>query len=267
MLPVVALVGRPNVGKSTLFNRLTGTRDALVADFPGLTRDRQYGQAKIDGHSFIVVDTGGLDGDENGIGSKMAAQSLQAIAESDVILFMVDGINGLTTGDEAIASYLRSNHSHVYLIVNKVDAIDSNTANNEFWRLGLKDVHQISAQQGRGVHALMRHIFAQESSNASENTESVWYDFSAEVDLQKTQILTEEEAEFSYQQLQDQPIKVSIIGRPNVGKSTLTNRFLGEERVVVFDMPGTTRDSIYIPFARDGREYVFIDTAGLTHYE
>ncbi|MCE7627625.1 50S ribosome-binding GTPase, partial [Vibrio fluvialis] len=155
MIPVVALVGRPNVGKSTLFNRLTRTRDALVADFPGLTRDRKYGQAKLGEHEFIVIDTGGIDGSEEGVETKMAAQSLAAIDEADVVLFMVDGRAGLTVADEAIANHLRRVEKNAILVVNKVDGIDAETASAEFWQLGVDQMFQIAAAHGRGVGALI----------------------------------------------------------------------------------------------------------------
>lgn len=263
MIPVVALVGRPNVGKSTLFNRLTRTRDALVADFPGLTRDRKYGQAKLGEHEFIVIDTGGIDGTEEGVETKMAEQSLAAIDEADVVLFMVDGRAGLTPSDEAIAQHLRKIEKPAMLVVNKVDGIDADAASAEFWKLGVENMYQIAAAHGRGVAALIDRAlnpFAEELLAEQGEIE----DLTELEDAVEEQLeFTEEEAENEFKRLQDQPIKLAIIGRPNVGKSTLTNRILGEERVVVYDMPGTTRDSIYIPMERDGREYVLIDTAGV----
>ncbi len=158
MVPVVALVGRPNVGKSTLFNRLTRTRDALVADFPGLTRDRKYGQAKLGEHEFIVIDTGGIDGSEEGVETKMAQQSLAAIDEADVVLFMVDGRAGLTVADEAIAQHLRRIEKPAILVVNKVDGIDADAASAEFWQLGMDQMYQIAAAHGRGVGALIDRV-------------------------------------------------------------------------------------------------------------
>ncbi|WP_261815857.1 ribosome biogenesis GTPase Der [Vibrio gallicus] len=263
MVPVIALVGRPNVGKSTLFNRLTRTRDALVADFPGLTRDRKYGQAKLGEHEFIVIDTGGIDGTEEGVETKMAQQSLAAIDEADVVLFMVDGRAGLTVSDEAIAQHLRKIEKPAMLVVNKVDGIDADAASAEFWKLGVDDMYQIAAAHGRGVSVLIDRAlnpFAEElKAEQGEIEDLTGFEDSEEEKLE----YTEEEAENEFKRLQDQPIKLAIIGRPNVGKSTLTNRILGEERVVVYDMPGTTRDSIYIPMERDGREYVLIDTAGV----
>lgn len=263
MVPVVALVGRPNVGKSTLFNRLTRTRDALVADFPGLTRDRKYGRAKLGEHEFIVIDTGGIDGTEEGVETKMAEQSLAAIDEADVVFFMVDGRAGLTVADEAIAQHLRQIEKPAMLVVNKVDGIDADAASAEFWQLGVENMYQIAAAHGRGVSALIDRAlnpFVEELLAQQGLIE----DLTGLEDAEEEQLeYTEEEAEAEFKRLQDQPIKLAIIGRPNVGKSTLTNRILGEERVVVYDMPGTTRDSIYIPMERDGREYVLIDTAGV----
>lgn len=259
MLPVVALVGRPNVGKSTLFNRLTRSRDALVADYPGLTRDRQYGQADVEGHSFIVIDTGGIHGNEEGIDALMAEQSLMAIEEADAVLFMVDARAGLTSADEAIAAHLRKQNKTVFLVANKVDGIDADSAVAEFYALALGDVHKIAAAHGRGVTqlltlALQPHIAAlTQIDNSDENEQSVAEHLE----------LNEEETELEKDLRENKKIKLAIIGKPNVGKSTLTNRILGEERVVVYDMPGTTRDSVYIPMERNGREYILIDTAGI----
>ncbi|WP_375752810.1 ribosome biogenesis GTPase Der [Vibrio sp. HN007] len=264
MVPVVALVGRPNVGKSTLFNRLTRTRDALVADFPGLTRDRKYGQAKLGEHEFIVIDTGGIDGTEEGVETKMAEQSLAAIDEADVVLFMVDGRAGLTVSDEAIAMHLRKIEKPAMLVVNKVDGIDADAASAEFWQLGMDNMYQIAAAHGRGVGALIDRALNPFAEELLEQAKGEIEDLTDIEDAEEEKLdYTEEEAEEEFKRLQDQPIKLAIIGRPNVGKSTLTNRILGEERVVVYDMPGTTRDSIYIPMERDGREYVLIDTAGV----
>ncbi|MCC4799914.1 ribosome biogenesis GTPase Der [Enterovibrio norvegicus] len=265
MIPVVALVGRPNVGKSTLFNRLTRTRDALVADFPGLTRDRKYGKAMLGEHEFIVVDTGGIDGTEEGVETKMAEQSLAAIEEADVVLFMVDGRAGLTVSDEAIAQHLRSREKTTFLVVNKVDGIDADAASAEFWQLGMEHMFQIAAAHGRGVLGLMdRALKPYAEALAEKEAQEGLVDLTGEEEFEEVdKDLTEEDAETALQRLQNLPIKFGIIGRPNVGKSTLTNRILGEDRVVVYDMPGTTRDSIYIPMERDGREYVIIDTAGV----
>lgn len=279
--PVVALVGRPNVGKSTLFNRLTRTRDALVADFPGLTRDRKYGQAHLAGHDFIVIDTGGIDGTEEGVEEKMAEQSLLAIEEADIVLFLVDARAGLTSADIGIANYLRQRQNKTTVVVaNKVDGIDADSHCAEFYQLGLGEIAQIAASQGRGIVSLMEQVLtplAEKMAEDAEKTEESavettdvssettefdeWdedFDFSNEED---TALLDEELAQ---EQTPDkQNIKIAIVGRPNVGKSTLTNRILGEDRVVVYDMPGTTRDSIYIPMERDGQNYTLIDTAGV----
>ncbi|MCK3658823.1 ribosome biogenesis GTPase Der [Pasteurellaceae bacterium Pebbles2] len=271
--PVVALVGRPNVGKSTLFNRLTRTRDALVADFPGLTRDRKYGQANISGYDFIVIDTGGIDGTEEGVEEKMAEQSLLAIEEADVVLFLVDARAGLTPADIGIAHYLRQRQNKTTVVVaNKTDGIDADSHCAEFYQLGLGEIAQIAASQGRGVTQLMEDVLAPlaeqftQDESAVENNEvsdehDEWeqdFDFSDENDTTLLDEALEED-----QKPEDKNIKIAIVGRPNVGKSTLTNRILGEDRVVVYDLPGTTRDSIYIPMERDGQHYTIIDTAGV----
>ena len=258
MTPVIALVGRPNVGKSTLFNRLTRTRDALVADFPGLTRDRKYGKAILAEREFIVIDTGGINGDEEGIDAKMAQQSLLAIEEADAILFLVDARAGLTVADQAIASHLRKQEKKVFLVANKVDGLDGDVAVAEFYALALGDIYQIAAAQGRGTNILIEEALAHvEVLNPVEEEE-----FSDADPFVNGELVDDEEAvpEVDYARL---PIKLAMIGCPNVGKSTLVNRILGEERVVVYDMPGTTRDSIYIPMERDGRNYMLIDTAGV----
>jgi len=238
MTPVIALVGRPNVGKSTLFNRLTRSRDALVADYAGLTRDRQYGEGHADEKHFIVIDTGGLvftdGGKEEGIDLHMSKQSLQAIDEADVTLLMVDAREGLMPGDVKLVDYLRKHARPFSLVVNKTDGLDPDIALSDFHRLGCEHIFAIAASHGRGVNKLM---------------EEVLTPFPApEIDL------TDEKAG---------GIKIAITGRPNVGKSTLVNRLLGEERVVVFDQAGTTRDSVYIPFERRGKPYTLIDTAGI----
>jgi GTP-binding protein len=253
MLPVVALVGRPNVGKSTLFNRLTRSRDALVADFPGLTRDRKYGQAQHENLQFIVVDTGGISGGEQGIDMAMAEQSLLAIVEADVVLFLVDARVGMTGSDQAIAEHLRKQQKPVYVVANKVDGIDGDVESADFFALGLGQVSQIAAAHGRGVTQLL----AQTLSPIAEQFPDMY------VPEESLEDMDEIDAEAQLEKLQSSPIKLAIVGKPNVGKSTLTNRILGEERVVVFDQPGTTRDSVYVPMERDGREYVLIDTAGV----
>lgn len=232
MIPVIALVGRPNVGKSTLFNRLTRTQDALVADFPGLTRDRQYGQAQYDDKSFIVVDTGGIGVDDIAVDSLMSKQSTIALHEADIVLFLVDGRAGLTGIDENIANNLRKLNKKIHLVVNKTEGMDDDVACADFQSLGIVDVHSIASAHGSGIHSLLDAILAP----FVPDTEAT---------------------------LDDDAIKIAFAGRPNVGKSTLINRILGEERVVVYDMPGTTRDSISIPFTRDEQRYILIDTAGV----
>ena len=235
--PVLALVGRPNVGKSTLFNRLTRTREALVADQPGLTRDRKFGEGKLGPCEYIVIDTGGLSEEAAGIDSLMAAQSWLAVEQADKVLFLVDAREGLLPGDEQIAQRLRQTGKNVCLVVNKVDGMDIDAAMSDFYRLGMEHMYSIAAEHGRGVTSMMNDLLR---------------DY--------VQPETDEAAESGPAYA---GIKVAIIGRPNVGKSTLVNRILGEERVITFDMPGTTRDSIYLPFERDGQEYTLIDTAGV----
>ncbi|MGB0468051.1 MAG: ribosome biogenesis GTPase Der [Pontibacterium sp.] len=236
MLPVIALVGRPNVGKSTLFNRLTRSRDALVADLSGLTRDRKYGEGRMGEKDYIVVDTGGITGDETGIDHEMAKQSLQAIEEADIVLFLVDGRSGLNPDDERLADYLRRTEKKCYLVVNKTDGIDPDVAMGEFHGLGLGEPTPIAAAHGRGVSLLVEHVLS---------------------------VIPDVEVDLVLKQQIDRSIKIAIVGRPNVGKSTLVNRMLGEDRVVVYDKAGTTRDSVYIPYEREGKNYTLIDTAGV----
>ncbi len=233
MLPVIALVGRPNVGKSTLFNRLTKSRDALVADMPGVTRDRKYGEGKTGDRAYIVIDTGGITGDEQGIDFEMARQSLQAIEEADAVFFIVDGRSGLIPADEMIADHLRRSGKTAYLVVNKTDGTDPDVAMSDFHTLGLGEPIPIAAAHNRGVRSLIDTSLA---------------DFPDADDIDSRT---------------STGIRIAIVGRPNVGKSTLVNRLLGEERVVVYDEAGTTRDSIYIPYEREGQAYTLIDTAGV----
>ena len=241
MLPVIALVGRPNVGKSTLFNRLTRTRDALVANYPGLTRDRKYGECVFEDRRYLMVDTGGITGEEEGIDAAMAAQSLLAIEEADLVFFLVDARDGLTATDEALAAHLRTRNKRTFLVANKIDGIHAEAETAEFHALGFTDFHQISASHGRGVLSLM----------------------AAAADVLPAPVAEETSEEDALAAAAEQGIKIAVVGRPNVGKSTLVNRMLGEERVVVFDQPGTTRDSVYIPYERHGQRYTLIDTAGI----
>ncbi len=234
MLPVIAIVGRPNVGKSTLFNVLTQTRDALVVDLPGTTRDRQYGEGKIGDKPYILIDTGGIGGTEQIVDSSVTQQSWQAIEEADIVLFVVDGQMGITTLDLDFARQLRKITKPKYLVVNKTDGLDLQVALAEFFRLGCGDPIPIAANQKRGIAKLAEHFLA---IFAEQPAESV-------VDRHPG-------------------IRVAIVGQPNVGKSTLVNRILGEERVIVSPLSGTTRDSIFIPFVRDDQEYTLIDTAGI----
>ena len=237
MKPVIALVGRPNVGKSTLFNRLTKTRDAIVADFAGLTRDRHYGNGKLGKLEFIVVDTGGFEPDaSSGIYKEMAKQTRQAVAEADVVLFVLDARGGVSAQDHEIAKYLRKLGKASILVANKAEGMTEGARLAEFYELGLGEVHAISAAHGQGIKPLLE--FALGSLAPAEGDER-----------------------------EDVPdpgvIKLAVAGRPNVGKSTLINTWLGEERLVAFDLPGTTRDAISVPFERDGQRFELIDTAGL----
>lgn len=238
MLPVIALVGRPNVGKSTLFNRLTRSRDALVADYEGLTRDRKYGEALVEETRFIVIDTGGLSGLDIGIDEAMAQQSLAAIDEADEVVLLVDAKAGLMPADESIVREIRRRGKPFVLVANKIDGMDENAA-GEFYSLGVDRIFPVTATHGRGVKQLVDDL----SSRFPED--------SGKEDIGKYR-----------------GTRIAIIGRPNVGKSTLVNRMLGEDRVVVFDHPGTTRDSIYIDYERvdksgESKPYMLIDTAGV----
>jgi GTP-binding protein len=233
MMPTIVFVGRPNVGKSTLFNRLTHTQDALVADFPGLTRDRQYGSASFEDKAFFVVDTGGVGVEDLAVDDLMSAQSAQALEEATHIFFLVDGRSGVTPIDEQIALRLRKYGKSVDLLVNKTDGLDESVACADFQALGFSSIHPISATHGRGIQRLLREVTEDFPPAPKASLEA------------------------------DGVIRVALIGRPNVGKSTLINRMLGEERMVVYDMPGTTRDSISVPFERDGQDYVLVDTAGV----
>ncbi len=233
MLPVVALVGRPNVGKSTLFNWLTDTRDALVADLPGLTRDRKYGYGRGGPIPYLVVDTGGLAPDAQGVEQLMAKQALLAVKEADRVLFLVDAREGLSAADHFVAQTLRRLDKRIIVVVNKAEGLDAGVAAAEFHQLGLGEPQAISATHGDGVRRLMENVL--EGLESSIPADSAG----------------------------PEDIGVAVIGRPNVGKSTLINRLLGEERLIAFDQPGTTRDAVFVPFEREGRRYTLIDTAGV----
>ena len=234
MTPVIALVGRPNVGKSTLFNQMTRSRDALVADFPGLTRDRKYGEGNYEGQRFIVIDTGGLTGDEKGLDAEMARQSMQAVEEADIVLFLVDGKAGLNGGDELIAAHLRKTGKRAHLVVNKTDGQDPDIAASDFYGPGFESTYLIAASHNRGIRSMLEELLPSEEEREAQDRADRY-----------------------------PGIRIGIVGRPNVGKSTLVNRMLGEDRVIVYDMPGTTRDSVYIPFERMDNQYTLIDTAGV----
>lgn len=236
MLPIIALVGRPNVGKSTLFNALTRTRDALVANEPGLTRDRQYGVGRMGRRPYLVVDTGGLSGEREGIDPLMERQVWLAIEESQHLLFMVDARDGCTAGDEWIAERLRRSGKPITLVINKIDHADPVMVSADFHRLGLGNPVPIAAVHNRGIHVLLDQVLEQLPQPDEDDG-----DTGSDPDA----------------------IRIAIVGRPNVGKSTLINRLLGEERVLAYDQPGTTRDSIFIPLERDGQAFVLIDTAGV----
>ena len=232
MIPVIALIGRPNVGKSTLFNVLTRSRDAIVANEPGLTRDRQYGVGMRGSKKFIVVDTGGLSGLKQDLDDLMARQTLLALEEADEILFMVDAQDGLTNGDELIAELVRKSGKSTSVVINKVDGIDPNQAQADFYALGFSQIRTISASHRKGINPLL-------------------------------ESLLDSYPEDQVQSIETTGPNIAVIGRPNVGKSTLINRLIGEERVVTFDQPGTTRDTISVPFERRGKHYTLIDTAGV----
>jgi GTP-binding protein len=236
MKPVIAIVGRPNVGKSTLFNFLTKSRNALVVDRPGVTRDRQYGFGSYQGRDFILIDTGGLgriDKDSENIANLISDQSLRAIEEADVLIWLVDGRYSLTSEDEHLAKVLRPMCEHVFLTANKIEGLNVDIVLSDLYRLGFDDLYAISAKRGNGVRHLMDEVI-QRLPTESED---------------KIQI--------------EHGLRITVLGRPNVGKSTLINRILGEERVLTFNQPGTTRDSIAIPFERNGKPYTLIDTAGI----
>ncbi|MGN0902314.1 MAG: ribosome biogenesis GTPase Der, partial [Succinivibrio sp.] len=312
-MKVVALVGCPNVGKSTFFNRLTKTRDALVADFPGLTRDRKYGRALYEGREFVVIDTGGIAEDATNqpeeVTSRMTSQALLAIDECDLVLFMLDARAGVLPGDYSVADYIRRSGKKCAIIANKVDGLDPETAGAEFYALGLGEVYPTAVVHGRGVANVLEDVIApllredgpldcdltpeelaEREEKQREEEYALWeegyqflenvpvdmvgggFDWHAhkekframvkgdDADENANQKHAEQEAKTPFADL---PIKFAIVGKPNVGKSTLTNRLLGEDRVIVADHPGTTRDSIYIPLERENKKYIVIDTAGV----
>jgi GTP-binding protein len=232
MLPVIALVGRPNVGKSTLFNVLTGTRDAIVADVPGLTRDRQYGFGRVGPVPYVVIDTGGLIENPSGIEAQIRAQTERAVAEADHLIFLTDARAGLAPQDQFVARELRRSGKPVTLALNKAEGLDGELAAADFHALGLGEPLPIAASHGQGCADLMERVLAGFEAQAQQQDDSG-------------------------------AIRIAVIGRPNVGKSTLVNRLLGEERVIASAEPGTTRDSILVPFTRDGRAFLLIDTAGV----
>ena len=240
MLPVIALIGRPNVGKSTLFNRLTRSRDALVADYPGLTRDRQYGFGKLGPIPYLVIDTGGVAGGEVGIKELMVEQTGRALREADVAIVMVDGRSGLTAADEHVAELARRHAKSSWLAVNKAEGLDSAIACGEFHGLGVGEPVAISAAHGDHIGTLMDEVLAPFATDQPRDAAAEESETDAGVAL-----------------------RIAVVGRPNVGKSTLINRLVGEQRLVVFEEPGTTRDSVAVPFERDGKNYVLIDTAGV----
>ena len=242
MKPVIALVGRPNVGKSTLFNRFTGSRDAIVADYSGLTRDRHYGDAHFNGHDFIVIDTGGFEPDSaTGIVHEMAKQTQQAVAEADAVIFVVDVRAGVTAQDHEIARYLRPLGKPIILAANKSEGMQEGVQTSEFYELGLGDPEPVAASHGKGIHALMDIVTGQ--------IDWAFFEEDSEPGADDTEV--------------DKTIRLAVAGRPNAGKSTLINTWLGEERLIAFDLAGTTRDAITIPFERRGQAYKLIDTAGL----
>lgn len=238
MKPVIALVGRPNVGKSTLFNRMTRSRDALVADLPGLTRDRHYGEGRLGERPFLVIDTGGFEPvAKEGIMHEMALQTRQAVAEADIVMFIVDGRQGLTPHDKTITDFLRKSGRKVMLVVNKSEGMKYTSVTAEFYELGMGDPYVISAAHGDGVLDLVNEAIDEAHQQRPEEEEEL--------------------------APADHGVKIALVGRPNVGKSTLINTLVGEQRVIAFDMPGTTRDSIEVPFEKNGKQYTLIDTAGI----
>jgi GTP-binding protein len=285
-LPVVALIGRPNVGKSTLFNRLTRSRAALVYDRPGLTRDRHYGQAQVGDRRFIAIDTGGFEPVvKDGIVAAMARQTRLAILEADVVLLVVDGRDGLSPHDQTIVDELRRSRARVFVAVNKAEGLPREQVAAEFWALGLGEPWAISAAHGDGVRDLLEIALEglaggeedpKEDLDQSDQSDESNLHGGADSPSEDESLPSEEPIDGLKQAEADarsaaeesvphwtRPIRIAIVGRPNVGKSTLVNTLLGEERMIAFDQPGTTRDAVAVPFLRDGRPYVLIDTAGV----
>jgi GTP-binding protein len=261
MVPVIVIIGRPNVGKSTLYNKLTKSRDALVMDRPGVTRDSQYGRGKLGDAAYWIVDTAGIEESLDALDQAVAEAAWHTVAQADSILFMVDATTGLSATDEYLAQRLRQIQKPVVIVVNKVDGHDPHVASAEFHRLGFEHVQGIAANAGRGLQQLMAVTLAPylPSPELTEQEEDVdfaeaWDDDTSDEALQE---------EVTEPQVENRPIRLAIIGRPNVGKSTLINRLLGEERVVAFDRPGTTRDSIMIPHDYRGQQFELVDTAGI----
>ncbi|MFK7996130.1 MAG: ribosome biogenesis GTPase Der [Granulosicoccus sp.] len=263
MKPTIALVGRPNVGKSTLFNKLTRTQDALVADIPGLTRDRQYGDGKVGGWPYFLIDTGGLSGAPDSLDAAMADQTLNAVIEADLVVFLVDGRAGLVSVDEEIAVILRRQAKHVILCVNKIDGIGEDKAQLEFHQLGFDTMVSTAASHNRGVQQMMDTLadyfgipedqrLENNRKRRSRKKKPVLDQFGEVVEVPAF-VPSEDHGD----------IRITFVGRPNVGKSTLINRLLGEDRVIAYDQPGTTRDSVSVPFERAGKQYLLVDTAGV----
>lgn len=276
MKPVIALVGRPNVGKSTLFNKLTKTRDALVADFPGLTRDRQYGDGRVGGFDYLIIDTGGLSGEPETLDAAMADQTLQAVVEADLVVFLVDGRDGATSVDEDIADVLRRMAKPVLLCVNKTDGIGDEQASLDFYSLGFDKLAGIAAAHNRGLGSLMSEaaqiLNVDVADEAKRLSRKQRRQLAEEAEALKALEASESSDEASDGADKDPfverdeasaELRIAFVGRPNVGKSTLINRLVGDDRVIAYDQPGTTRDSVHVPFTRGGKEYTLVDTAGV----
>ena len=285
MKPVIALVGRPNVGKSTLFNKLTKTRDALVADFPGLTRDRQYGDGRVGGFDYLLIDTGGLSGEPETLDAAMADQTLQAVVEADLVVFLVDGRDGATSLDEDIADVLRRMAKPVLLCVNKTDGVGEDQAQLDFYALGFEKMVSVAAAHNRGLSNLMaeaaaflnvevaddakrksrkeRRKLAEEAEALKALEEARSQELNDTGDANDGAGDTNDADPFVERDVASGDLRIAFVGRPNVGKSTLINRLVGDDRVIAYDQPGTTRDSVHVPFERGGKEYTLVDTAGV----